>query len=145
MAPDVGDVFLANEWILRLMDNRNYQIGGIDPTLLPSGAAKLARLNVKGRMIDFLSYEDTYAEVDGTVKPYIPAGHIAAGAPAAGRTVYGAITQVEQADGEFHTYTGVDVPKYLSDATHNVRELILSTAPLCMPNNENPFITAKVL
>lgn len=145
MAPDVGDVFLANEWILRLLDNRNYQIGGVDPALLPSGAAKLARLNVKGRMIDFLSYEDTYTEVDGTVKPYIPAGHIAAGAPAAGRTVYGAITQVEQADGEFHTYTGVDVPKYLSDATHNVRELILSTAPLCMPNNENPFITAKVL
>jgi hypothetical protein len=96
-------------------------------------------------MIDFLSYEDTYTDVDGTVKPFIPAGHIAVGAPAAGRTVYGAITQVEQSDGEFHTYTGVDVPKYLSDANHNVRELILSSAPLCMPNNENPFITAKVL
>ena len=145
VAPDVTDVILANEWILRLLDNRNYQIGGVDPATLPSGATKIARLNVKGRMIDFLSYEDTYTEVDGSVKPFIPAGMIAAGAPNAGRTVYGAITQVEQSDGEFHTYTGVDVPKYLSDAKHNVRELILSSAPLCMPNNENPFITAKML
>ena len=52
---------------------------------------------------------------------------------------------MEQSDGEFHTYTGVDVPKYLSDAKHNVRELTLSSAPLCMPNNENPFITATVV
>lgn len=104
-----------------------------------------ARSNSHTGMIDFLTYEDTYTEVDGSVKPFIPAGKIAACAPAAGRTVYGAITQVEQSDGEFHTYTGVDVPKYLSDATHNVRELILSSAPLCMPNNENPFIVADVL
>lgn len=145
MAPDVADVFLANEWILKLLDNRNYQIGGVDPETLPAGASKIARLNIKGRMIDFLCYEDTYTDVDGTVKSFIPAGKIAVGAPAAGRTVYGAITQVEQSDGEFHTYTGVDVPKYLSDATHNVREVTLSSAPLCMPNNENPFISAKVL
>lgn len=145
MAPDVADIFLANEWIIKLLDNRNYQIGGVDPATLPNGAVKLARLNIKGRMIDFLSYQDTYTDVDGTVKPFIPAGKIAVGAPAAGRTVYGAITQVEQSDGEFHTYTGVDVPKYVSDAIHNVRELTLTTAPLCMPNNENPFITADVL
>lgn len=145
VAPDVADVILANEWILKLLDNRNYQIGGVDPELLPAGASKIARLNIKGRMIDFLSYEDTYTEMDGTVKQFIPAGKIAVCAPAAGRTVYGAITQVEQADGEFHTYTGVDVPKYLSDAAHNVREVTLSTAPLCMPNNENPFISALVL
>lgn len=145
VAPDVADVILANEWIIRLLDNRNYQIGGVDPATLPAGASKIARLNIKGRMIDFLCYEDTYTEVDGTVKPFVPAGKIAVGAPAAGRTVYGAVTQVEQSDGEFHTYTGMDVPKYLSDAKHNVRELTLTTSPLCIPRNENPFITATVL
>ena len=145
MAPDVADVFLTNEWIIKLLDNRNYMIGGVNPEELPAGAAKIARLNIKGRMIDFIVYEDTYTEIDGTVKSFIPAGMIAACAPAAGRTVYGAITQLEQADGQFHTYAGVDVPKYISDATHNVREVTLTTAPLCMPNNENPFISAKVL
>lgn len=145
VSPDVADVIQNNEWILRLMDNRNLNIGGIDPETLPAGAVKIARLNIKGRMIDIISYEDTYEEVDGTVTPFVPAGMIAAAAPAAGRTVYGAITQVEQSDGEFHTYAGVNVPKYYSDAGKNVRELTLSSAPLCMPNNENPFISAKVL
>ena len=119
--------------------------GGVDPETLPAGASKIARLNIKGRMIDFLTYEDTYTELDGTVKQYIPQGMIAVGAPAAGRTVYGAITQVEQTDGEFHTYTGVNVPKYISDAAHNIRELTLSSAPLPMPNNECPFSVAKVI
>lgn len=145
VAPDVADVMLANEWILKLLDNRNYQIGGVDPETLPAGASKICRLNIKGRMIDVLSYDDTYTDVDGSVKQFIPAGKIAVGAPAAGRTVYGAISQVEQSDGEFHTYTGTDVPKYISDAAHNIREVQLSTAPLPMPNNENPFITAQVL
>lgn len=145
VAPDVADVLLSNEWIIKLLDNRNYNIGGVDPTTLPAGVAKIARLNVKGRVLDVLCYEETYTEVDGTVKAYVPAGMIAVGAPAAGRTVYGAVTQVEQSDGEFHTYTGVDVPKYTSDAHHNVRELTLTTSPLCMPNNENPFTVAKVL
>ena len=145
MAPDVADLFLRNPWILKLLDNRNYNIGGVDPETLPAGASKIARLNIKGRMIDFLTYEDTYTELDGTVKQYIPQGMIAVGAPAAGRTVYGAITQVEQADGEFHTYTGVNVPKYISDAAHNTRELTLSSAPLPMPNNECPFSVAKVI
>ena len=145
MAPDVADLFLRNPWILKLLDNRNYNIGGVDPETLPAGASKIARLNIKGRMIDFLTYEDTYTELDGTVKQYIPQGMIAVGAPAAGRTVYGAITQVEQTDGEFHTYTGVNVPKYISDAAHNIRELTLSSAPLPMPNNECPFSVAKVI
>lgn len=145
MAPDVADLFLSNPWILKLLDNRNYMIGGVDPETLPAGASKIARLNIKGRMIDFLSYEDTYTDVDGTVKQYVPQGMIAVGAPAAGRTLYGAITQVEQADGEFHTYTGENVPKYISDATHNTREVMLSSAPLPMPKNENPFSVARVI
>ena len=145
VAPDVADVILNNEWIVKLLDVKNYNLGGIDPATLPAGAAKIARLNIKGRMIDFLAYEDTYTDVDGTVKSFIPAGMIAVTAPAAGRTVYGAVTQLEQSDGQFHTYAGENVPKYISDATHNVREVTLTTAPLCMPNNENPFISAKVL
>lgn len=145
VAPDVADIILSNEHIIKLLDTNNYNIGGVDPATLPAGAAKIARLNIKGRMLDILTYEDTYAELDGTVKPFVPAGKIVVTAPAAGRTVYGAITQVEQSDGEFHTYTGIDVPKYLSDAKSNVREVQLSTAPLPMPKNKNPFITATVL
>lgn len=145
VAPDVADVILNNEWILKLLDNRNYQIGGIDPVTLPEGVSKIARLNIKGRMVDVLSYEETYTEIDGTEQQYIPAGTIAVGAPGAGRTVYGAITQMEQADGEFHTHAGMYVPKYISKVADDIREVRVASAPLCIPNNENPFIVAKVL
>lgn len=145
MAPDVADVFLANEWLIGLLDNRNYMIGGVDPEILPSGVAKIARLNIKGRLIDFLTYDESYEEMDGTMKPYLPAGHIAAAAPGAGRTLYGAVSQVEQSDGEFHTYASREVPKYISDVNNDVRKVRLTSAPLCIPNNESPFIVAKVL
>lgn len=145
VAPDVANVILSNEWILKLLDNRNYQIGGVNPEELPAGASKIARLNIKGRMIDFLCYEDTYTEVDNSVHQFVPAGMIAVGAPAAGRTVYGAITQMEESDKQFHTHRGMDVPKYISDVAHDIREVRLATAPLCIPNNENAFISAKVL
>lgn len=145
MAPDVADVFLANEWILKLLDIRNLHIGGVDPETLPAGASKIARINVKGRMVDILVYEDTYEDIDGAVKPFVPEGMIAVGAPNAGRTLYGAITQMEESDHKFHTHAAANVPKYIGDVAHDVREVRLASAPLPIPNNQNPFICAKVL
>ena len=145
VAPDVAQVILNNEWIIKLMHTNNYNIGGVDPETLPAGASKIARLNIYGRMIDVLCYEDTYEDTDGTVKQFIPAGKVAMTAPAAGRTVYGAITQVESSDEKFHTYAGKEVPKYYSNVNTDTREVRLASAPLPMPNNENCFMSAKVL
>ena len=145
VAPDVASVMLNNEWIIKLLDTNNYNIGAIDPVALPAGASRLGRLNIQGRMIEIFSYDETYEEIDGTVKQYIPAGKIAVTAPAAGRTVYGAITQLEETDHKPHTYASIDVPKYMTNLNDDTREVRVATAPLCMPNNENAFITAKVL
>lgn len=145
VAPDVADVMLNNEMILKKLDIRRVEIGGINPEMLPAGVAKIMRLNIKGRMIDVLCYEEEYEDVDGTIKPYIPAGHICLTAPNCGRTLYGSITQMEESDKQFHTYAGENIPKYIADAAHDIRQVRLASAPLCMPNNENPFISAKVL
>lgn len=143
VAPDVADTILADEKIQKLLDLRNYNVGGVDPAELPDGVVKIARLNFKGRMLDILSYEDTYEDDEG-VKQFIPAGHVVVTAPAAGRTLYGAVTQMEQSDGRIHTYTARIVPKYLSDAEHDVRSLTLTSCPLLIPNNKTPWIVAKV-
>ena len=66
-------------------------------------------------------------------------------APNAGHTVYGAVTQVEQSDGEMHTYAKSRVPKYIADANADTRELRLTARPLCLPYNRDPFISAKSL
>ena len=145
VAPDVADVVLADPKLQKLLDLRNYDIGGVDPALLPEGAARIARLNFKGRMIDILSYDETYEDDDGTIRQFIPSGHIVLTAPACGRTRYGAVSQVEEHDGLFHTYAGKRVPKYLSNPEKNTRSLTMTARPLLMPNNKNPWIAAKVL
>lgn len=145
VAPDVAASLIRNKEIAQLLDNRRMELGGISPEMLPAGAAKIARLNVFGRMIDVIAYDETYEdEATGTIKQYIPEGMVILTAPRVGRTLYGAVTQVEQADGQVHTYTGRRVPKYLSDAVANTRSLTLTACPLPIPNHKSPWITAKV-
>ena len=142
---DAADAILGNTEIQKLLDIKNYNAGRIDPKTLPNGATHIATLNVKGRLIDVICYDEEYTDLDGTVKPYIDPKTVILTAPAAGRTLYGAVSQVEQTDGLFHTYTGKRIPKYLSNADGNTRSLTLTACPLLIPNNKNPFIVAKVL
>ena len=144
-APDVADVIIRNAEIVGLLDNRRYELGYVEPSELAPGAAIIARLNVLGRMINIISYDETYTDDEGDDVPFIKSGNCILTAPAAGRTAYGAVSQVEQSDGLFHTYTGRRVPKYLSDADRNTRSLTMSSCPILMPKNKNPFIVASVL
>lgn len=144
-SPDVAKAIVKNKAIKEMLDIRNYSVGEVKPEELPDGAAIVARLNVMGRIISIISYAETYTADDGSGKLYIPSGKCVLTAPAAGRTLYGAVSQVEQADGQTHTYTGKRVPKYLSDANTNTRSLTISSRPLPMPNAKGCFISATVL
>lgn len=144
-SPDVADSIVNNEQIKELLNNRRYEIGSVEPETLAPGAAIVAKLNIGGRIISVISYDETYTDDNNDDKQYIPSGKCILTAPACGRTLYGAVTQVEQADGEFHTYAGKRVPKYLSSAEGNTRSLTISSRPLLIPNHKNPFITADVL
>lgn len=144
-SPDVADIIVNNETIMKKLDNRRYNVGDVTPLMLPAGAAEMARLNIRGRIISVISYDETYTDDSGVDKLYIPSGKCILTAPAAGRTLYGAVSQIEQADGEFHTYAGRRVPKYLSNAEANTRSLTISSRPLMIPNNKNPWIVADVL
>ena len=141
---DVADAILANTEIQKLLDLKNYEAGRIDPSVLGNGATHIATLNAKGRIINVICYDEEYTDGSET-KPYIDPKSVILTAPGAGRTLYGAVSQVEQSDGQFHTYTGKRVPKYLSNAEGNTRSLTLTSCPLLIPNNKNPFIVAKVL
>lgn len=144
-SPDVADAIINNAAIKEMLDNRRFNIGEVAPLMLPAGAAEMARLNVGGRVISVISYDETYTDDDGSDKLYIPSGKCVLTAPAAGRTLYGAVSQVEQADGDVHTYAGRRVPKYVSSAEGNTRSLTISSRPLLIPNNKNAFIAADVL
>lgn len=144
-SPDVADAVVNNEKVQKLLDIKNYHVGEVDPVELAPGAAIVAKLKVRGRIISIISYDETYTDDEDNDQLFIPSGKCVLTAPAAGRTLYGAVSQVEQSDGDVHTYTGKRVPKYLSNAEGNTRSLTISSRPLPMPNAKGCFISADVL
>lgn len=144
-APDVAAAIVDNEKVQKYLDIHNYNLGTVDPKELPEGASLVAVLNIYGRMLSIISYDEVYVDEEGNEKAFIPAGCGVLTAPAAGRTLYGAVTQLEQVDGEFHTYAGTRVPKYLSSAENNSRTLTLKSRPLMIPNNKGAFLSAQVI
>ena len=144
LGSDVADALLKNEEIKKMMDLTRYNVGEINPSSLPQGAALLGRLNIRGRMIDLLTYDGTYVDEEtGNVEFFVPAKKIAVTAPGAGRGLYGAVTQMEQTDNQFHSYMGTRVPQYW--ASKDGRELTVSSRPLFVPKTKDCFISAEVL
>lgn len=143
MAGDVADAIINNAAMQKLLDNNRMNLGGVAPLELPEGAAHIGTLNVFGKMIKLIAYSETYENDEGVVTPYIPAGTVILTAPGAGRGLYGAVTQLEW-DGEFYSYPGRRVPKYLPDPNTNIRKLTLSSCPVLIPKNKGAWISAKV-
>lgn len=143
VAGDVADTIINNPTIQKLMDINRMNLGGIAPLELPEGAAHIGTLNVFGKMIKIIAYVETYENDEGTITPYIPEGTVILTAPGAGRGLYGAVTQLEW-DGEFYSYPGRRVPKYLPDPKTNIRTLTLSSCPILIPKNKGAWISAKV-
>ena len=145
VASDVADVMQGNSEIQELLDNRRYELGGIQPEELTYGAVLLGRLNAKGHILNIFVYSRTYTAEDGTTKAFIPSGSVVVTAPACGRMAYGSITQIEEYAQDFVTYPGRRVPHVTTDSHANTRVLTLQAKPLAIPNVKNPFIYSKVL
>lgn len=144
LGSDVAEVLMKNEKLQKLMDLARYNVGEIAPIELPHNAARLGRLNVRGRVIDLLTYDGTYVDEEtGNVESFVPANKICVTAPGAGRSLYGAVSQMEQISGQLETYPGRRVPRYWADK--NGRELTVSSHPLLVPKTKDCFITAEVL
>lgn len=142
---DVADAIINNDSIKEFLDIRRYELGSVDPKELPEGASLIAVLNVRGRNLSVICYDETYTNDAGEDVPFIPSGSIVMCAPAAGRTTYGAVTQVDRPGGEFHTYKGKRVPKYVSSAENDSRTLTIKSRPLPIPNRKGAFVSAEVI
>ena len=143
MGSEAADAFLNNEKIQKLLDNRNFNIGVIDPTENFDEAVFLGQINCKGRKMNFIQYDATYIDENGEEKSYIDPKTIVVTAPGCGVTNYGAITQIDYGNADFTTYAEKRVPLY--GVKDQVREVALRTAPLVQPKHKNAFIKATVL
>lgn len=138
-------VLLNNEWFLRLMDNRRLDLVQMNPVALPNGATHLGKINVEGRMMDFYVYDEEYVDEAGVTQQFIPVGMAIVTGPACGRTLYGAVTQIEESDREFHTYPAKRVPHVTTNVNDGIRKLDITAKPLTVPNYKNSAISAKFL
>ncbi len=144
MGAETAAVLLKNEFLLKLLDNRSLQLAHVDPKDMPNGATSLGRVNVMGIWIEFIFYLEEIVDEDGESRPLVPEGEVCLTAPEMGRTLYGAITQLEK-DEHFHTYMAKRVPQVTSDIHGSTRTLTQKARPLTVPNYKNSAIKAKVL
>lgn len=143
LGTEAADAFLNDEKLQKLLDNRNYNIGVVDPTEQFEDAVLLAQINCKGHKLNFIQYTGTYEDENGTIKDYINSKDIIVTAPGCGVINYGAITQIDYGSADFNTYVGKRVPLY--EVEKQVKSVALRAAPLVQPVNKDPFIKATVI
>ena len=143
LGTEAADAFLNNEKVQKLLDNRNFNIGVVDPTENYPEATFLGVINCKGRKMNFIQYDATYEDEKGVDTPYIDPKTIIVTAPNCGVTNYGAISQINFGESLPRTHAEKRVP--LHEVNGQVREVALRSAPLVQPRHKNAFIKAVVL
>ena len=146
LGESAADVFMRNEYIIKLLDNRRYQIiGSFEPEDVGAGVTHLGRINALGNMVDVYAYNATYTNAAGTDTYYIPTDYCIVTSKGMGRTAYGAITQYEEGETDPTTYAEARVPHVVIDRNDNDRKLVLQSRPLPTPKRLHSAITADVL
>jgi len=142
VAPDVGEFIERDEWVMKVLDNKNMEYGSLKPEELTNGTTFLGRLNFGGKMLNIIISEETYEDDKGKDTPYLPDGSVIVTAPGCGHTLYGGVTQMED-DKKYHTHAAKRVPKLTVDTTHETKETKLTSKPLMAPKSKDPYRVAK--
>lgn len=133
---EVADMILSDPWVHAMLDNRRENLGEIDPRWAENGVIRIGALNFGGIPLTIFCYRGTYqtrkAEGGFETAYYFPAKGAMLAAPATGKILYGAVTQVEM-DNKTHTRAGTRVPKHNVNVDSNQKETILTAKPIAVP------------
>lgn len=103
------------------------------------GVIWMGQLNFGGFVLDVWNVLETYKADNGTTTAYFPAKSAAVTAPGAGHMLYGAVSQINRGAENFSTIAATRVPKLVVDDDNDVRKLRVTSRPLPMPKNKNPW------
>lgn len=146
LGADAADLITGNAEMQKRLDIRRFEIGTIEPKIVGGNAnvVLVGLLNVDGVKLNLIQYSGGYEdEESGLLIPYVPANKIIMTAPACGKSLYAAISQLE-ADEMHHTHRAQFVPKYLGDRENDVRKFQLQCAPLLIPRIKKCWASATV-
>jgi len=144
MASNVVDLFINNPKIQKLLDVRNMTIGMINvkPRIKEDGVTYVGTLTGLG--LELYTYDEWFLDDDGVSTAMIPDDHLIMGRINLGSMLYGAVTQVEQSDQDFHTYEGTRIPKVWTSTSDDSRMIRVASRPLPKPDDVDSWYTLKV-
>lgn len=142
MGTAAAGAFRSNDKVMAAMDTRNYELGKLEPTVLPAGAVRLGYIG----LLDLTVYVHggQYESDAGVMTPYIAADRVVL-FPGADRNsahlVYGAVRDVE-----LEQWFMVDVyPRYVKDVKANSAYLEVISRPLVVFVETEAFYWADVV
>ncbi len=145
LGENVATEIMKNDFLLKLLDNRRVQIGEVAPKELPNGATSYGKIIVDGVSLEMISYNLQYVDEMNKIQSLVPVDSIAVTAPNTGKILYGTVTQIEESDRKYHSYTAKRVPHVVTNVKDSIRTLTEKSRPLVVPNVKNSTISAKVL
>ncbi len=145
LGENVAVELFKNDFLLKLLDNRRVQIGELAPKEMANGATSYGKIVVDGTVLEMISYTLQYTDEKNQVQNLVPVDSIALTAPNTGKMLYGTVTQMEESDRKFHSYTAKRVPHVVSNVKDSIRTLTEKSRPLAVPRVKNSTISATVL
>lgn len=142
MANNVADMFINDSKIQALLDIRNLTIGQVQPKVQMDGVTYIGTLTSLG--LELYTYDEWFVDDDGQEYPMMPDDYLIMGRTGLGTMLYGAVTQLEESDGEFHTYEAKRVPKVWVDVNNDIKMVRVASRPLPKPEDVDSWFVLKV-
>ena len=150
LGTSAAKALLANEKMLKLLDNRRVEIGEIKPGELGNGVGYLGRIIVPGVSFDLYTYEEWVPDendLDADGKPKLkpimdPETVIMQNSGERNSMLYGAITYVDDG-GEFVTRMEEYVPRSWFTQKPSQKFVSISSRPLPMPHDLKSWLVLK--
>ena len=147
MGKTVAAAFVNHPKVKELLDVRNYNLAVIQPRQLPDGVTYIGTIHEIG--MDIYKYNEWYLD-DWTdpenkeEKPLVPENQLALLSSNPGWSMYyGAITLIDEPNGNFRTVEGKLVPDTWTKRRPARRFLNISSAPLCVPHDVDSWFVAQ--
>lgn len=141
-------LFLKDETIMKVLDNRRVEMGMIAPRSLPNGVQYIGHLNKPN--VDIYTYAEVYYD-DWTdpeapeTKPLIPDNVVILIPSAPGFALaYGANTYIDDATGQWVTSEGARLLRSYVEHRPDRRFLELQSHPLPIPDKVDSWLVAEV-
>lgn len=141
MAADAMTAFLKHSKVKELFNILNMKYGTIEPSIQANGITFYGKIPELG--VELYTYDEWFADENGDEHPMIPDGTVLMVSKDLGKTLYGAVTQMEK--GEFITYEGERIPKVYADDKNETKNIRLTSRPMPVPNDVDSWVVGHVL